>query len=159
MNLTRGKIIAIGSMVALGAVLALLPQKNTVSSAEVIELTANQKIEEAVKIITQGAGAPMQGIKLLKEVLEENPNNEQALYYLGNFSIQSGQFDKAVIRFEALLKVDAENEEARYLLAHSQQMLGDTSAALKNYQIVLESTVNSELKELVEKEINNIKNI
>lgn len=159
MNLSRGKIIAIFSMVALGAVLAILPQKESASSAEVIDLTANQKIEEAVKIITEGTGAPMKGIQLLKEVLEEDPKNEQALYYLGNFSIQSGQFDKAVIRFQALLEVNAENHEARYLLAHSQFMLGDTLSALMNYESVLESAANDELKGLVEKEINNIKNI
>lgn len=64
----------------------------------------------------EGAAAmgvmPMKGIGLLKEVLEEDPENIDALTNLGYFSIQSGQYEKAIERFETILTIDSTNAEA-----------------------------------------------
>ena len=46
----------------------------------------------------------MQGIMMLREVLEEDPKNELALFNMGMLSIQSGQYDKAVERLVELGK-------------------------------------------------------
>lgn len=59
----------------------------------------------------QGGGAPMVGIGMLKDVLKEDPNNKYALWTLGTFSQQSGQHDKAILRFEDLLNIETEKEE------------------------------------------------
>ena len=48
--------------------------------------------------------APMKGIGMLKQVLEADPENIQALVNLGYFSIQSGQYDKALERFNKVLE-------------------------------------------------------
>ena len=117
------------------------------------------KIEEAVRIITEAKGAPMKGIQLLKEVLEEDPKNRQALYYLGNFSIQSGQFEKAKERYTSMLQNDPKDEEARYLLGYSNLMLGDTVNAISNFEQLLKNGTNAELKGLATEEINKLKNL
>ena len=38
---------------------------------------------------------PMQGIFMLREVLQQDPENRDALYQMGILSMQTGQFDKA----------------------------------------------------------------
>ncbi len=62
---------------------------------------------------------PMSGIMMLREVIEQEPTNEEALFNLGILSIQSGQYDKAVDRFEKLLEYHPANEQAAFYLALS----------------------------------------
>lgn len=50
---------------------------------------------------------PMAGITMLREVLEVDPDFREALLNLGLLSIRSGQYDKAVERFEKLLLIDS----------------------------------------------------
>lgn len=67
-----------------------------------------------------GSGQPensMQGIQQLLKVLELNPNNSEAAFHLGMFSRQTGQWEKAADRFETVLRVDPQNEIAKYNLA------------------------------------------
>lgn len=62
---------------------------------------------------------PMAGIMMLREVIEQEPTNEEALFNLGILSIQSGQHNKAIERFETLLKYHEANEQAEFYLALS----------------------------------------
>ncbi len=55
---------------------------------------------------------PMKGIGILKEVLNVDSNNVDALTNLGYFSIQSAQYEKAIERFETVLRIDPKNAEA-----------------------------------------------
>jgi len=55
---------------------------------------------------------PMRGIGILQEVLNIDPENVNALTNLGYFAIQSGQYDKAIERFEKVLQIDSLNAEA-----------------------------------------------
>jgi len=60
---------------------------------------------------------PMKGIGMLKEVLNIDPENVDALTNLGYFAIQSGQYEKAIERFNQVLEVDPRNAEAYLYLA------------------------------------------
>ena len=75
---------------------------------------------------------PMQGIMMLRGILEENPENETALYNLGLLSMQSGQYEKAVERFEKLMTIDGANIQAGFYLAVSYFEEGDMENA-KNW--------------------------
>lgn len=55
---------------------------------------------------------PMVGITMLREVLEVDPDYREAILNLGLLSIRSGQYDKAVARFEKLLEMDSLDYEA-----------------------------------------------
>jgi len=92
------------------------------------------KVDEAVAIIQSGEGAPMQAIGMLLEVLKENPDHEKALMWLGNFSMMSGQWDKAVDRFHHLTQIRPEVEMYRLNKSQSLLQLGDTTAALTSAQ-------------------------
>jgi len=102
------------------------------AATENTELDA--KVDEAVAIIQSGEGAPMQAIGMLLEVLKENPDHEKALMWLGNFSMMSGQWEKAVDRFHHLTQIRPEIE--MYWLNKSQSLLqmGDTTAAMTSAQ-------------------------
>jgi tetratricopeptide (TPR) repeat protein len=60
--------------------------------------------------------APMKGIMMLRQVLEKDANNEDAIFNLGVLSIQSGQYDKGVQRFQKLIEIDSTNVKAYYFL-------------------------------------------
>jgi tetratricopeptide (TPR) repeat protein len=57
-----------------------------------------------------GKQETMKGVGLLKEVEQAQPDNRKALYNLGMLSLQSGQFDKAITRFEKLTSLDGSND-------------------------------------------------
>jgi len=89
------------------------------------------KVDEAVAIIQSGEGAPMVAIGMLLDVLREDPNHEKALMWLGNFSMMSGQWDKAIDRFHQSSQLFPENE--MYALNKAQALLqtGDTTRAVE----------------------------
>ena len=66
-----------------------------------------------------GAGnePPMKGIGLIREVVEKNPDNTYAQYMLGVGSFVSGQWPKAIERFEKVLTLEPQNIEVILRLA------------------------------------------
>lgn len=69
---------------------------------------------------------PMKGIGMLKEVLNIDPENVDALTNLGYFAIQSGQYEKAIERFDQVLTIDPRNAEAYLYLADVYLSQGQT---------------------------------
>ncbi|MFC5410386.1 tetratricopeptide repeat protein [Larkinella bovis] len=67
---------------------------------------------------------PMQGILLLRDVLKEDPTNELALFNMGLLSMRSGQYNRAVERFQAILKNHPDNTKAQFYLAISLGEMG-----------------------------------
>lgn len=72
---------------------------------------------------------PMSGIAMLRKVLEVDPENREAILNLGLLSIQSGQFDKAITRFETLLSIDSTDTEAQLYRGVALVELGDNQQA------------------------------
>lgn len=77
-----------------------------------------------------GAGEVMQGVAILREITAEDPDNIPANLMLGRMSIQSGQLDKAVTRFETVLKQEPQNREALYFLAEAYRGKGEKNKAI-----------------------------
>ena len=53
---------------------------------------------------------PMEGIFMLRDIVAKNPKNKQALYYLGDLSLQTGQYENAIKRFNQVLSVDSSDK-------------------------------------------------
>ncbi|MEX2592361.1 MAG: tetratricopeptide repeat protein [Anditalea sp.] len=83
---------------------------------------------------------PMQGIIMLKEVLEEDPQNELALFNMGVLSMQSGQYKIAVERFEDLIANHPGNIEGQFYLGVSYFESKQNNKAKKQLQMVKEMT-------------------
>lgn len=101
---------------------------------------------------------PMKGIGILKDVLNKDPKNVDAMTNLGYFAIQSGQFEKAVERFEEVLTIDPENAEAYIYLTDaylSQEKVKEGIETLEKYKSMIDDPI---VIKQVEDYINDIKN-
>ncbi|WP_338872520.1 tetratricopeptide repeat protein [Spirosoma sp. SC4-14] len=74
---------------------------------------------------------PMQGIMLLREVLQQDPTNELALFNLGLLSMRSGQYERAVERFRQILVTNPASRKARFYLGVSLAESGQKEEARK----------------------------
>jgi tetratricopeptide (TPR) repeat protein len=83
--------------------------------------------------VNGAAASPMEGIGLLLGVVAKDPNNRKAELNLGLFAMKSRQYEKAVVRFKALLAQKTELEPCFYL-AESYKQLGLKKEAIEAYQ-------------------------
>ncbi|MBP6686714.1 MAG: tetratricopeptide repeat protein [Lacibacter sp.] len=88
-----------------------------------------------------GAGneAPMRGIALIREVVEKNPENAFAQYMMGVGSTISGQWPKAIERFEKVLALEPQNLEVILRLADAYKSSNDNANAKKAYGLFLQT--------------------
>ena len=93
-------------------------------------------IKAKVAMTYIASSTPMQGIAMLREILEEDPEHEGAIYNLGILSIQSGQYDKAVERFEKLVALYPENLQAQFYLGLSYFEAGKEDKAKAQFEKV-----------------------
>lgn len=94
----------------------------------------DQRLAQAVAMV-QGEN-PMQGITILQELLQENPENVDVLWHLGHFSVQSGQYGKAVERFKQIVALDVEHyADAYFYLGRTYATLNDTANAIESFEI------------------------
>lgn len=71
-----------------------------------------------VKIASQliEKGEVMEGVAKLKKVLEQDENNVDAIWQLGKLSMQSSQYDKAIVRFEKFVTLVEGDDKASGLI-------------------------------------------
>ncbi|MER3464209.1 MAG: hypothetical protein C4329_07125 [Chitinophagaceae bacterium] len=97
--------------------------------------------------------SPMEGIMKIREVAERDPNNIYAQLTLGQASIISGQLDKAIPRFEAVVKMQPQNVEAILSLAEVFERKGANASAVEWYKKSLLLVKLPEMKTEIEKRI------
>ncbi len=88
-------------------------------------------------VLVRKSQNPMEGIALLREVVDADPKNIRALLQLADFSILSNQFDKAINRFDQILEADPNYHDAYFFKAETYAKMGDKAKAalfLKEYQ-------------------------
>ena len=103
----------------------------------------------------EGSAEPMKGISLLKEVEKTDSNNVNLQLNFAFFSEKSGQWDKAVARFEKVLKIQPDFIEAYLHLADAYQQKGDRANAIKSLEkyksVVDDVTIKAEVQEYINK--------
>ena len=121
-SLSKGQIIAIVSAVVLAVVITFLP-KTVPFDKKTQDVTVRgdkenieMQIAEGISSVLQ-SDAPMQGIMMLRQVLEKEPGNVKANLALAVFSVVSGQYDKALNRFQLVLNAEHKDEGAANFLA------------------------------------------
>jgi tetratricopeptide (TPR) repeat protein len=105
----------------------------------------------------EGAGQTMQGVQLLLGITREKPDNIPANMMLGRLAIQSGQFDKAIGRFEGILKQDPKNTEAMYFLAEAYKGKGDKTKAIELFEACKKLVNKPEFSNEIDNYINSFK--
>ena len=89
-------------------------------------INKTNSIESALELLE--GNNPMEGVFMLREILEKEPKNTQALYYLGGLSIQTAQYENAINRFNQIIAIDSSDKKA-YL------QLGISNYYLERYNI------------------------
>ncbi|MFM7021629.1 MAG: tetratricopeptide repeat protein [Flavobacteriales bacterium] len=152
------QLIVVVSAIAAVVLLYFLPVKSSsVVPAEIANTaapkSADQKIDEALAAMQV---KPMDGIKLLKEVLQEDPKNVRALELLSMMSLQTGQHDKAVVYLERLNEVKPSWEVQR-LVGDAYIALKDTAKARSIFVKLYESAPDQKQKESVQQVLKQLK--
>ncbi|PIY12125.1 MAG: hypothetical protein COZ18_02800 [Flexibacter sp. CG_4_10_14_3_um_filter_32_15] len=154
-NPTLGHNLAAADAYYEASVFAIHPAKASAASAKAqkyYELVLKEdpkntdvKAQLAMTYVT--TTNPMQGIAMLREVLEENPNHIKATENLGLLSIQSRQYDKAVVRFEKLVQLTPNDVSAHLYLGVSYKETGAKEKARKELEFVFDNATDPALKE------------
>lgn len=82
-------------------------------------------------IIEQSDDSIMTVIPILKNIESKDSNNIAAIYNLAMLSVKSGQTDKAIMRFNKLIKLEPMNPENYFRLADVLSTQGDKKQALQ----------------------------
>lgn len=98
------------------------------------EVGLDAKVDEAVAIIQGGEQPPMVAIQMLREVIEADSNHIKANYWLGEFSMMSGQIDKAIPRFAKILRLEPNNVDVCIKLARAYDANGQTQMGVSVLQ-------------------------
>lgn len=94
-----------------------------------------ERLQQAV-LKVEGAN-PMEGILELRQLAEEFPDFADARLYLGMFSLQSGQTEKAAEHFNKVLEIDSLNAEAHWQLGYMYFGMADAPKAVHHLSEVL----------------------
>ncbi len=117
-----------------------------------------QQINQAVALV-QGGENPMQGIMMLREILEKDPDQIDVHWHLAQFSIQSGQYEKAVERFKKVLELDRNDQypDASFYLGKTYATLNRNDEAIAQFNIYLEQVQDTTVRERVNEFIEELK--
>ena len=88
---------------------------------------------------------PMEGILKVKEVADKDSTNLYAQMVLGQGSVISGQYDKAIDRFERVIRLQPANIEAILMLAEVYERKNNRLSALYWYQKAVPLIQNPEV--------------
>ncbi len=83
---------------------------------------------------------PMVGINLLREIVAEDATNREALINLGLLAIRSGQFARAVQRFNVLLELDSTDFETKLYLGVALVESGEVTQADSLFKEIVEAS-------------------
>lgn len=108
--------------------------------------------------IVNGMGAPMEGIALLRDVVAKEPKNLKANMNLGIFAIKSGQFDKAIIRFNTIISTIKATPDAYFYLGTAYESLGKKTEAIDAYLKSKQLAASPKLSDFIDKKVADLKN-
>jgi tetratricopeptide (TPR) repeat protein len=142
MGLKKPQLFALLGAVVVAVLLAFAPRIPQ-GSREAAKVDP-QRIKTAEAVALVNGQEPMRGIMMLREILEEDPNNAEAHWHLGLFSVQSGQYDKALERFKKVLELDAKGfPDAWFYQGRTYATLDSIDqaiASLTTYRTLVEDT-------------------
>jgi Flp pilus assembly protein TadD len=137
---------------------ALLQKANTSFAKAMAIDSTNTEAKTGLGItIVNGMGAPMQGIMMLRDVVAKDPTNLKANMNLGIFAIKSGQFDKAITRFNTIINTIKATPDAYFYLATAYESLGKNKEAIDAYLQSKKLAANPKLSDFIDKKVAGLK--
>ena len=119
--------------------------------------TEEAEVTLALNYMGNGGG-PMKGIKILTRIAELHPKNVIAISQLAEFSMQTGQYEKAIALYQNLVDITSGNEKinAQIGLSNAYFMMGDTLKSVAELQKVFQMSQDSLLLQSVKEKINEL---
>lgn len=108
-------------------------------------------------LYAEGTPEPMKGIMLLREVVAENPKHENAQLNLGFLSVKSGQFEKALERFNKVMEINPKRIDVYLYKAQTFEQMGDKQKAIEEFENYNNTSSNFEMIAEVKKHISELK--
>jgi len=144
MGLKKPQLLALAGAVVVIVLLVLAPRTPSGKEQAAAPAMSPSQVKTAEAVALVQGEDPMRGIMMLREVLQEEPDNVEAHWHLGLFSIQSGQYDKALGRFQKVLELDSVNfPDAWFYLGRTYATLDSNAqaiASLKKYRTLTQDT-------------------
>ena len=137
----RSPFIAIVLALVLALYLYKISVRPQVQSVKV-EASISDQIQDALSKI-QSAADPqtqMKGVLQMRSLSEKYPENTDLQWNMGLFSMQSGQYKKAVERFENVIRLDDQKFDAYMQLALSYLALQDTTSSRTTLMTLIEKS-------------------
>lgn len=136
---------------------ALLQKANSAYSSALALDSTNADAKTGMGItIVNGMGMPMQGIAMLLDVVKSDPKNLKANMSLGTFAIKSGQFDKAITRFNDIIAIQP-SPDAYFYLATAYENLNKKKEAIDAYLMSKKLAANPTLSKFIDDKIIELK--
>lgn len=131
----------------------LLQKANTayVKAVAIDSTNADAKTGLGITIVN-GMGMPMQGIAMLMDVVKKDPKNVKANMSLGTFAMKSGQFDKAVTRFNDIVAIQP-TPDAYFYLGTAYENLGKDKEAIDAYLESKKLAANATLSKFIDDKV------
>jgi len=103
------------------------------------------KLQQGIDLVN--GPNPMEGITLLRELIVKDSTNVDAQYYLGLFSVKSGQIDKAEQRFETVLALRPDDIRYQVEVGYQYMVMQKPEKGLKCFErgLQIDSTDNNSL--------------
>jgi outer membrane protein len=98
----------------------------------------NLSLKNKLAMTLMTTDTPMQGVLMLREILEVSPENREAIFNLGLLAIRSGQYDKAEERFVKLTELNANDFEAVFYLGVVYAQSEQSEKAVKTFKKYME---------------------
>lgn len=143
MGFGKPQWLALAGAAVVVVLLVLAPRTPSGKREEAAAVTPSKaKTMEAVALVN--GQDPMRGIMMLREIVQQEPDNAEAQWHLGLFSVQSGQMDKALERFKKVRDLDAEGfPDVWFYLGRTYATLDSTDqaiACLRKYRTLVQDT-------------------
>lgn len=166
-TISKGQIFVIIGAVVLLIGIMILPKTVQHGSTELEPELKGQEtnVEMQIKMgiaTVLNSETPMQGIMILRGILDKDPNNVKAHFALGVLSVISRQYDKAKERFQKVSDNIELDQDAAKFLAEIYAQEGKQVMIIEslNQYIALadEETISKEVKEIIKELIKELKN-
>lgn len=100
---------------------------------------------------------PLDGVHLLREVLDVDPEDAQALYHLGLWAMQNENYDLAVKQFEDLIIINESHTKAHFYLGICFKARGLNEKAREQFEIVKRQDPDPEVAATVDSFLDDLK--
>jgi cytochrome c-type biogenesis protein CcmH/NrfG len=160
MGIKKPQLLVLSGALVVIVLLVMAPRVPAEKRQEAAATMADpMRIRTAEAVALVNGEDPMRGIMALREILQDDPDNVEAHWHLGLFSIQSGQYDKALDRFKRVEELAGDRvPDVYFYLGRTYATMDSIPQAIASLRIYKTLTDDPALIEGVDRFIGELEN-